>query len=142
MFFWGLTKATTAPEDAYIALPPAKSRRRSEPPTPLSLDTGQNRRTRLPSGAADGWDLKEVYEEGGKQGEEVTGAVREEDEQRRPRIGRQRSISAGVRIPRGTRCAYRRGCGRGRGRTECTVAGFASGCENRDGDGDGDGGTA
>jgi hypothetical protein len=95
MFFWGLTQATTAPEDAYTALSPAKSRRRSEPPTPLRIDSGQNRRTRLPSGAADGWDLKEVYEDGRKQGEEVTGPVREEDEQRRPRMGRQRSISAG-----------------------------------------------
>jgi hypothetical protein len=44
-----------------------------------------------------GWDLKEEYE-GGKLCEErrgeVTGAGREEDEHRHPRIGRQRSWSA------------------------------------------------
>jgi hypothetical protein len=46
-----------------------------------------------------GLDLNEVNEGGGKQGEEKrgegTGAMREEDERRRPRMGRQRSRSAG-----------------------------------------------
>jgi hypothetical protein len=84
MFLWKLTPATTA-------LPPAKSRHRSEPPTPLSVDADQNRRACLSSRAVGGCDLKEVYEEGGKQGEEGTGAGKEE----RPRMGRQRSRSAG-----------------------------------------------
>ena len=98
MFFWKLTQAATAPEDRYTALPLAKSRCRSEPPTPLSLDTDQNHRARLSSGAAGGWDLKEEYE-GGKPGEEKrgegTGAGREEEEWRRSRTGRQRSRSTG-----------------------------------------------
>jgi hypothetical protein len=98
MFFWKLTPAGTAPEDPYTALPPAKNRRRSEPPTPLSLDIDRNRRARLSSGVVGGWDLKEEHE-GLKSGEEKrgegTGAVRKEDERRRPRMGRQRSRSAG-----------------------------------------------
>jgi hypothetical protein len=99
MYFWKLIPSTTAPEDRYTALPPAKNRRRREPPTPLSLDIDRNRRARLSSGVVGGLDLNEVNEGGGKQGEEKrgegTGAMREEDERRRPRMGRQRSRSAG-----------------------------------------------
>jgi hypothetical protein len=72
MFVWRLTPATTTLDDPYTALPPAKSRHRSEPPTPLNLDTDQSRHARLSSGAAGGWDLTEEYE-GGKPGEEKRG---------------------------------------------------------------------
>jgi hypothetical protein len=65
---------------------------------PLSLDTDKNRRARLSSGAAGGWDLKEEHE-GLRPGEEKrgegTGTRRDEDERRRPRMGQQRSRSAG-----------------------------------------------
>lgn len=92
MFFWRLTPATTTLDDPYTALTPTKNRRRSEPHMPLSLNTDHSRRARLSPGAAGGWDLKEEYD-GGKSGEEKRGegmgAVREEDERRRPRTGRQ-----------------------------------------------------
>lgn len=58
-----------------MALPPAKSRHRSEPP-PLSLDADQNHCGHLLLGGVGGWDLKEEYEGGGKQGREVMGVVR------------------------------------------------------------------
>jgi hypothetical protein len=85
MFFSRLTPATPAPEDPYTALPPVKSRRRIEPPTPLNLDTNQNHRGgRLSSGVAGGWGLKEEYE-GGKPGEEKRGKEREQGGKRRSR---------------------------------------------------------
>jgi hypothetical protein len=37
MCFWKLTPETTPLEDPYTTLPPAESRHRSEPPTPISL---------------------------------------------------------------------------------------------------------
>jgi hypothetical protein len=97
IFFSGLTQAHTVPEDPYMALPPAKSRRRSEPPTSINIDMDQTRRARLSSGVAGGWDLTEE-EYGIKPGEERRGdrmTGREEDERRSPRMGRQRSRSAG-----------------------------------------------
>ena len=61
IFLWRLTAATTTLDSSSTstALPPAKSRRRSEP-FPLSLDADQNRCGRLSSGGAGGWDLKKA----------------------------------------------------------------------------------
>jgi hypothetical protein len=88
--FWNRTPATAAVEDPYTSLPQAKSRRRSEPPAAVGLQSGDDSRQHrapLKSNPPVNWD---------KEGER--GRQRQEDDRRvclSPRMGRQRSCSAG-----------------------------------------------